>query len=353
VAAGAALVLALGLLAACHGPVPRTAPFRNRPDATRAGKLDGPFDGKVVDAESGEPVAGALLYATWTLQARDGSSAVPAGFRDYVTSTDAGGNYDVPALAELADVDGRLTSFHLVIYKRGYVAYRSDRRFDDLGPRRSFTQHRNRVRLARWRPEDSHARHLRYIGGGPALATLTAWEVADAAAELSGTASHEPTITAGITPKKRPGAGVSAARILGADEIKAVTGFDGSFDTGPLRDEPDTDVYSSQHFRAVDLDETHDVALRLWKLDAGDAEARYGQLKGTLPGVEEVNEIANRSFRASEDAIFGVAFLDTERHAVGLLTCGRAQCDSADKAAELARQAYEKLETLWPLGGDE
>ena len=157
------LFLAALLVASCHHSMPRTAPFRSHPDSADAGSLMGPFSGRVTDSSSGDPVAGALVYGTWTYQVGSGAQQ-PAGFQEAVASTDANGHYTLKRPP--SPPDGRLTDFQLVIYKRGYVAYRSDRRFSDLGPRLDFAQTSNRVAMERWHSELSHVRHLRYIGGG-------------------------------------------------------------------------------------------------------------------------------------------------------------------------------------------
>src|SRR5690606_15623101 len=180
-----AIVLAAGVaLSACATSGARTAPFRVRPDAAAAGSLVGPFDGRVVDSTTKAPVAGALIYAAWTLE-RGTALPEPAGANEFVGSTDAAGRYKVPALGALPR-GVRVTEFTLLVYKRGFIAYRSDRRFDDLGPRMDFAQRANQVLLERWRNDLSHARHLRFVGGGAAVAALTAWELAAASAELDG-----------------------------------------------------------------------------------------------------------------------------------------------------------------------
>jgi hypothetical protein len=340
-----ALILGLGLLA-CASTASRPAPFRARPDSVEPGSLLGPFSGRVFDAANRSPVAGALVYATWSLQATAGpSAAVPAGAREFVGSTNAAGRYDIPALSHLPR-GVRVVDFTLLVYRRGFIAYRSDRRFHDFGTRLDFAQEGHQIVLERWRSELSHARHLRYIGGGSSVATVTGWEAEEAAGELSG---ERPAGRGELRPRG-PGRGpvLVAAQLLTDADIKARTKYDGGFETGPLSDEPDTGTYSSQHFKALGRAETWDVALRMWRLDAGAAQTQYEELLGQLPGVTEKDEIASRSLRASEGTIRGVAFLDGPRGVVVLLTCGVSQCGSDDDAVALAQIIHDRLSAISP-----
>ena len=322
----------------------RTAPFRVRPDAAEAGSLRGPFTGRVVDATTHAPVAGALVYAAWTLE-RGGGFIQPAGSKEYVGSTDAGGNYRVPGLAEIPP-GVRVTEFALLVYKRGFIAYRSDRRFTDLGPRFDFAQTDNQILLERWRNELSHARHLRFVGSGTAVQALTQWELADASAELEGTRQSGQD----LRPGRGEGPYVVAAQLLTENDIKGRTRYNGEFETGPLSDEPDTATYSSQHFKALGRGETWDVAIRVWRLDAAKAQERYDELLTQLPGIVEKDELASRSFQATENDIRGVGFFDGPRGIVVLITCGVSQCTSADDTASLANTVYTKLKSLVPAG---
>jgi hypothetical protein len=333
--------------AACVESAIRTAPFRARPDDADPGSLRGPFTGRVVDSTTHAPIAGALIYAAWTFE-RGTALLEPAGSHEAVTSTDAGGNYHVPTLPAAPD-GARVTEFTLLVYKRGYVAYRSDRRFGDFGPRMDFAQHENQVLLERWRNELSHARHLRFVGAGAAVAALTQWELADASAELDG----KRTSGDDLRPGRGEGPYVVAAQLLSDTDIKTRTKYDGAFETGPLADEPDTATYSSQHFKALGRPETWDIAVRVWRLDPGKAQERYDELLTQLPGVTEKDEIASRSFQATENEIRGVGFLDGQRGVVVLITCGTSLCSSVDDAASLGHTVYTKLKQLVPipLGG--
>ena len=337
--------------AGCVDSAVRTAPFRVRPDAPEAGALAGPFTGRVVDSTTHAPVAGALVYGAWTLE-RGTALPEPAGAREFVGSTDANGAYSIPELGSMPR-GARVTEFTLLVYKRGYIAYRSDRRFADLGPRMDFAQEGNQVLLERWRTDLSHARHLRFVGGGTAVAALTQWELADASAELDGKRG-----TGG--QELRPGRGVGpyivAAQLLSEGDIKARTKYDGGFETGPLSDEPDTAAYSSQHFKALGRPETWDVALRLWRLEGPQAEDRYEELLGSLPDAVQKDDIASKSFIATEklptgEVIRGVGFLDAARGLVVLLTCGQDQCSSPEDVAALGATVYGKIKALVPAPG--
>ncbi len=332
---------------ACTGSNVRTAAFRDRPDSVKPGDLRGPFSGRVVDSASGEPIAGAMVYATWSFHRGYGFTR-PAGHEEFVASTDAQGRYNIPRL-KVKTGARQLSHFVLIVYKRGFVAYRSDRRFSDLGPRRDFAQRRHKISLERWRSEYSHARHLRYVGGGPAIASLTAWEVDEAAAELSGQTA---VIRVGGDPFARVRRLV-AAQLVTEAQIKKITKYDGRFETGPLGDQPDTSSYSSQHFKAIGRPESFDIAIRVWKVGLSAAQKRYARLLEDLPGASTTNEIADRSLRATQGDIFGVAFLDARRGVVVLMTCGQGQCSSSEDAANIGKKMHENVKKLWPLGGGE
>lgn len=340
-----ALAIAIVPSAACVDSAIRTAPYRLRPDSAGPGSLRGPFTGRVLDATTHAPIAGALVYATWGTE-RGTGLLEPAGAKEYVGSTDGDGNYAVPALGALPQ-GSRVTEFTLLVYKRGYIAYRSDRRFEDFGPRMDFAQEHNQVLLERWHNDLSHARHLRFVGGGTAVAALTAWELDDAAAELAGKRNTNED----LRPGRGEGPYVVAAELLSEGDIKARTKYDGTFETGPLSDEPDTATYSSQHFKALNRPETWDVALRVWRLDPAKAQERYDELMAQLPQVVEKDSIGTRSFDATENDIRGVGFLDGARGVVVLITCGTSQCASNDDAEALAQTVYDKLRQLLPTGG--
>src|SRR5258708_1631097 len=59
-------------LAPCPGCAARVAvaPFPARPDTVSPGSLHGPFDGQVVDQQSGNPIPAALILGTWVYERR-------------------------------------------------------------------------------------------------------------------------------------------------------------------------------------------------------------------------------------------------------------------------------------------
>jgi hypothetical protein len=328
---------------ACAPVQVRPAPFRARPDSIARGDLRGPFSGRVLDADTDRPVTGALVHASWRFVTGSGMTE-PAGFREYIGSTDATGNYLVPRLEGGPEGGTRLSDFRILIYKRGYVAYRSDRRFDDFGPQTDFSQLGHTVALARWRPEMSHMRHLRFVGGGPALAELTSWEVPDAVAELGG--KPRPGVAAATEPER-----LDASRLLRPNDIKSLTGYEGAFDESELGDEPPSSSYDTVHLQARGKDESFDVALRLWRLPPADAQQHYTKLLDELPGAKPKNEIGDKSLRASTPAgdILGLAFLDARRGVIVLLQCGASQCRTHETVLALARVIKDRVESEFSM----
>jgi hypothetical protein len=336
-------MVGLGLGLGCGAPMVREAPFSLRPDSVDRGDLRGPFDGRVLDAENGRPVAQALVVASWTFVSGFGLDA-PSSAKEAIASTDANGRYVIGRLDDLPHGSARLSDFHLVIYKRGYVAYRSDRRFEDLGPRTDFAQTGYVVNLDRWRNDYSHVRHLRYVGGGPVLGELTAWEIPEAAAELSGEKTGAPI----AMPSSQPSAEIlHAEHLLKPDDVNRATGYTGGFDSSELGDEPTSSHYGSVHLQARGKDETYDVALRVWRFAPADASSHFDRLTHELPGAQVKNEIGDKSLRAStpKGDILGVAFLDAKRGVVALIQCGSSQCRSHDDVLNLARVVQTRVQT--------
>ena len=226
--------------AAIAGCQPTLAPvrFRARPDSVEPGRLQGPFDGQVIDAGSGKPIDGATVVASWSVRQGRGLSG-PGSVRVVALDTDADGRYRIARFEEDAFAHGSwLDRFTLVVYKRGYLGWRSDLRYSDGAPRSDFTQAANVVPLERLPPDISHRRHLAYLGAdGPILSKLE-WELPLAAQELSPSAEAAPA-----TAEALPTSHLEARVLLSADELKAVSGYAGAFTVGALPDLPSSPSY--------------------------------------------------------------------------------------------------------------
>ncbi|HVZ75098.1 MAG TPA: hypothetical protein VHJ20_22100 [Polyangia bacterium] len=316
-----------------------------RPDSVRPADPFGPYDGIVVDADTDRPIAGAVVAGSWAFERGVGLQA-PLAATEIVVESGADGRYAIPRIAEMpAGASTRLRRFTLVVYRRGHVAWRSDRLFPDGSARHDFSQHGNRVRLEKWQPEWRHAEHLVFLGGGAKVREAAAWELQPAALELEGERpagageEREAPAASRVTP-------LDIAKLLSDDEIRGVTGYVGKFEDGKLTDLPTTEFYDSRHFKAVGKAESYDVGLRVWRLGSAAAEAQYRKLLDELPGAHTTDEVGDASLRAKSGPINGLAFLVRERGVVASLTCGAAQCPETAQLLKLAKLVESRLPDL-------
>lgn len=324
-------------LAAC-APLVLEAPFPARPDTVEPGSLLGPFDGRVVDAATGKPLQGALVYASWGFDSGAPARA-PAGAMVRTTETDSDGRYRLEALAAKPSGAARLVRFTLIVYKRGYVAYRSDRRFEDSSRRYDFAQRGNAVRLDPFGPQLSHAEHLRFIGGSGRLRKQLQAEAVQASLELSSGRERASVSSTGPL--------LDAAVLLSADELAAVTGYTGTFNVDRLGDLERSASYDSCHFRATGKPESFDAAIRVWKLGSGDElEQRYRRLLAEVPHAESRNEVGDRSLIGRDQSILAAAVEDRARGVVVELTCGVELCKTSERTVVLLRRVLERTQRL-------
>lgn len=327
----------------CVTAVPPAA-FPSQPDTVAAGDLRGPFDGRVVDDASGAPLGGTSVLASWSVRAGQGLAG-PVEAHHALVQTDADGRYAISAFTPRNGVGRRLDRFTLVVYQRGYVGWRSDRRFPDLSPRHDFAQHGNVVRLKRLPAGVSHALHVRFIGPGGPLQPRFAWELPLAAEELRGGKEHAPEGQATETePTER--AVLDPSVLLSVAELKQVTGFHGEFTVSPLPDQPSSPSYGSIHFQAKDEPESYDAALRVYRLPTGEAEQQYERWLDDLPATEETHAVGDRSFSTHEDELLGMGALDRKRGVAVLCTCGEGLCGDGTKVTALLRIVWTHLDRL-------
>ncbi len=332
------------LLAAC-APIVDPAPFSQTPATTRKGDMLGPFEGQVLDAETEKPVKEALVSASWGF-ARGLGTAAPRGAFEEVVRTDADGRYEIPRLVDApGGLSARVARFRLVVYKKGYVGYRSDHVFPDGAVRRDFAQVGHVIKLDRPVDGFSHAAHLAYLAGSAAVRKAAAWELAEAGLEAQKRADA-PLQQVLESPEARL---LDASKLLTEEEIRSRTGFKGKFVLERLPDQPRSETYDTLHFRAAEQGEHYDVALRVWVLGGDLAKDEYGKLVGALPNVRVSEDAGTRSFRAGEGDILAVIFVDEPLGTLVQVTCGIAQCRQYPVVAQLAKLIAGRLPAL--VGG--
>ncbi|MGD0836486.1 MAG: hypothetical protein ABSB49_07570 [Polyangia bacterium] len=328
------------------GPVIGTAPFAAGPDTLIPGDLLGPFDGVVVDAETERPVSGATVFASWAFERGIGLRG-PAGTREATVETTADGRYQIKSPDDVPTGGSmRLRRFTIVVYRRGYVGYRSD--FKLKGEKRhDFSQHANIVRLVKWQPSFDHRKHLAFLGTGQAITRAAAWEAGPASLEGSGLPPAVTAETPGEPGRALPQhALLDVGPLLSADEVKGVTGFAGDFEVGRLLDRVRSDVYDSKHFTAKGKAEAYDVAIRVWAPGPASSELEFARLLRELPAAMPTEELGDRSARARGGDVLGLAFLVRERGLVVQISCGRLQCTDAGMVLRLGKLVESHLAEL-------
>lgn len=124
-------------------------------------KFLGPYTGKVIDSQTGEPVEGAAVLFHWIkivpqlIQAR--SELIEAR----LVYTDKNGGYRIPKFFANLGLSGMLESTSVVVYQPGYQAYtvRIWRDDSDSKPDQPFKEGDNIVKLDRVPPDFDHAKH--------------------------------------------------------------------------------------------------------------------------------------------------------------------------------------------------
>jgi len=328
--------LGLFLLLAGCAPMIADAPFKRQPGTVEAGSLLGPFTGQVVDAANGKPLQGAIVFGSWGFEVGKGLTS-PAGAVTTTVETDSDGRYEIAPLADTPDGARRVARFTLLVWKRGYVGWRSDRRFDDPGePRRDFSQLLHVTKLDRVRPGVSAVQQLRHLGGAGALRRALDPELMQAALELGGGRSAKTELPL-----------LDASVLLSEDELRKKLHSATEFSVERLADLARSPSYDSRHFRAVGKSETYDAAYRMWRLGSPQAaEARYALLEKEVPHAEARDEIGDRSLRGYDGRIWGVAVLDRKHAVVIELTCGADLCRDLDQSVSLLQQLLERANTL-------
>ena len=127
--------------------------------------LEQPFTARVVDAETGEPVEGAVYLAawystTWLEKAWfEGPSTKMSHFREGFT--DANGEIHVPGFWFKVPFIGR--DRNLTVYKPGYAMWNQDYIFPSVKKRKNFRFFDRAAELEKWQEGFSYGNHNRFL----------------------------------------------------------------------------------------------------------------------------------------------------------------------------------------------
>jgi len=339
-------------------PLVRPAPFKGFRDVVTDASLLGPFDGQILDAATGEPVADATIVAVWSYDHGDGFIA-PRGSDVIEAVTDEAGRYRIPECPQTIDGNSvRLVGFELLVYKRGFLAYRSGELLDGR-PRTDFTVRHNRIELEKWRETDSHAEHLMYVGAPKAIQKEAFWEQDIANLELyrqlggqaPGDAANATNDVGAKTPKAvddtpKVAQLLEASELLTPADVQTRTHYSGTFTATEPSDLRRTSFYHGIHLKADDHDASWDLIYRVWSAPPGGMAPVIETIEETLPGVKPSGEVTDQTWVFATKGVYAVAFIDPDENVGVLLTCGDQQCADLDTAIILAKTVQRNLDKL-------
>lgn len=111
------------------------------------------YTGTVVDAETEKPIDGAVVLVEWTIKTGPPGLATAKMYKRVEKVTNKKGKFSM---------FGVLNPFVnpplVVVYKKGYVAWRSDFIFPDYAKREDF--HSEKIKLEHFSKRYSHSRHI-------------------------------------------------------------------------------------------------------------------------------------------------------------------------------------------------
>jgi len=81
-------------------------------------RYDGPYEGKIVDFESGEPIEGVVVLGVWYKETPTVAGAVSTYYDAQETVTDKNGNFTLPGMG--LKILSRVAVVSVLIFKAGY-----------------------------------------------------------------------------------------------------------------------------------------------------------------------------------------------------------------------------------------
>lgn len=115
--------------------------------------------GIVVDAETGQPIEGAVVLVEWTKTSGIGLRATES-YKVFEALTDAEGKVKIEGMTDLFVNDP-----HVSVYRKGYVLWNNEYTFPGWKKRTDFNWTNNYVfRLDKFQIGYSHDKHIFFIG---------------------------------------------------------------------------------------------------------------------------------------------------------------------------------------------
>ena len=123
--------------------------------------------GRVIDAETGNPVANAVFYIDWYKVTGPPGLTSAEEVETAEGYTDAEGYFKVPKYSTF------INKFQMAVYKKGYVCWASDKIFPTWEDRNDFKlKNKMVIKLEKFKEEYSKERHAEFttsadLGAGP------------------------------------------------------------------------------------------------------------------------------------------------------------------------------------------
>ena len=131
-------------------------------------RIDGPYEGRVIDAETNQPIQGAVVSGTWYKQAATPAGSVSTYYDSYEMLTDKNGEFHIPGKGLLVLTEIRDMNFS--IFKAGYEQFPENSPWSGLkewGPddRITWQGEKGTFKIRRLTLEERRNRSLGFPGG--------------------------------------------------------------------------------------------------------------------------------------------------------------------------------------------